>query len=579
MRRLGFWVIFFFLLSGTAAAKDNLIVYTGNSFSSLYPCRHCPASIGGGIARRAKLIKTLRSRSNVLLLDSGNIFPLAKYSSLNAQRAGVMLKALSMLKYDAVGIGSRDLVFSPDMFKQAVKKYRIPFVACNFKFSGVKPYIIKRIGNIKVGITAVAPQIKNGIAKVKDGIPCLARVIKILKRKADYLIVLSGAKEDFNNRIIKTLPQINLLAAGGISHRKTDKQKIGSNQLVVYPAFRARSVGIVSLKREKHRVVGVFAGEKKLSLDRVEDKSIKSILPSCFADNDCPQKPGLDRKCKSPGINSRCIYIKPVKFDVHILTDQKCRQCSVKPAEAVVKSLFKGADFQILDYRRKQAQEILKKNNILTLPAVILDKKVEKDRNFPKYRKLLEAEEGSYILKPEYAGVFMYLNRKPLRNKIDIFLDIYAPGAKAIAKQMRETFKTNKGWNVDVYFVMPIGKNGGMAELSPSIEEEYQRLFVIEKLYPQKFWDYLLNRLDNIKSSWWQKPMENLGINVDRVYRAVEGKEYSREFKKNLSFIKELYLFRPAILINNRRIFALSVNAGKGYALSGILDLENDEDK
>jgi len=88
MRKIVVFVSIFFFSAGVSFALETsiLIVYTGNSFSSLYPCGHCPATVGGGIAYRAKFIKDLRVKHNILLLDSGNIFPLGKFSNLNKEK-------------------------------------------------------------------------------------------------------------------------------------------------------------------------------------------------------------------------------------------------------------------------------------------------------------------------------------------------------------------------------------------------------------------------------------------------------------------------------------------------------------
>src|SRR3989338_9778802 len=55
-------------------AEEITILYTGNTRAMLYHC-DCPREPDGGVARRAALVRELRTKyPGALLLDSGNFF-------------------------------------------------------------------------------------------------------------------------------------------------------------------------------------------------------------------------------------------------------------------------------------------------------------------------------------------------------------------------------------------------------------------------------------------------------------------------------------------------------------------------
>ena len=56
-----------FQLSGFLYAEELTILFTGETYSSLYPC-HCPVAPMGGVARRSTKLNELRKQNTNILL-------------------------------------------------------------------------------------------------------------------------------------------------------------------------------------------------------------------------------------------------------------------------------------------------------------------------------------------------------------------------------------------------------------------------------------------------------------------------------------------------------------------------------
>jgi 5'-nucleotidase len=112
----------------------------------------------GGIARRATLIKQIRAReSNVLLLDSGDIFQGTPY--FNFFGGEVEFKAMSAMGYDASTLGNHDFDNGIDGLVRMLPHASFPFVSANYTVDPASPlagkvmsHLIRQVGPVKVGI-------------------------------------------------------------------------------------------------------------------------------------------------------------------------------------------------------------------------------------------------------------------------------------------------------------------------------------------------------------------------------------------------------------------------------------------
>ena len=85
-----------------------LIIYSGNALGELKPCGCDKEEDQGGIERRMSYLKQMQE-PNTLLVDLGDNF---KESTRQGKlKAQTMMKALARMKYDAITLGDKDLLY------------------------------------------------------------------------------------------------------------------------------------------------------------------------------------------------------------------------------------------------------------------------------------------------------------------------------------------------------------------------------------------------------------------------------------------------------------------------------------
>lgn len=125
--------------SETFAKKDAVkitILHTNDVHSHVDPFPdNDPKYAGlGGAARRAGLINAIRAKeSNVLLLDSGDIFQGTPY--FNKYGGELEMKLMSMMKYDASTMGNHDFDNGIEGFATQLPNANFPIICSNYDFN------------------------------------------------------------------------------------------------------------------------------------------------------------------------------------------------------------------------------------------------------------------------------------------------------------------------------------------------------------------------------------------------------------------------------------------------------------
>src|ERR1041385_597465 len=143
------------------AADETLItiLHTNDTHSQIDPVSESDKTWAGkgGVARRATLVKRIRKENpNTLLVDAGDVFQGTPY--FNFYKGEVEYKSMSMIGYDVVTLGNHDFDNGIEALAAAMKFATFEFVSANYDVRGtaieklVKPYVIRNIGGVRVGI-------------------------------------------------------------------------------------------------------------------------------------------------------------------------------------------------------------------------------------------------------------------------------------------------------------------------------------------------------------------------------------------------------------------------------------------
>lgn len=560
----GFFVFQFFAIGriNFAYAKEITILFTGETHAMLYPCS-CPREPDGGIARRGALIRQLREKNpDTLLLDSGAVFAAGlqdeytQSAQLDMQRTLVNLKAIGLLKYDAIAVGDDEFNFGREFLEENAAKTGLPFLSCNISPAGEKaraflPYIIKEAAGVKIGIIGVtnvlAAQKVSGLKFTEPKIAVKQAVEDLKKSNAAIIIVLSHLGETDDLNLIKDVPGIDILIVGHSRQKEEVSAKIGST-LILRPSWQGRRLGKLSLNVQNDKIADYKAEELRLSDKINDDPQMLSILPRCFSDNNC-RKEGSIGACQDAGaLESRCVFSEADKVRLTIIAPKDCRVCDTEGVIKYLRGLFPGLNVSYLNYPDIKAVKAVKDFGIKALPAYLLGKEIEKEKGFDKIRENLEIKGDFYMVKPQFSGISYFTDRKKTPGKFDLFISLYDKDTVNLLEVVKE-------FNPYIHF-LAIEKEGGFEAGKGGIEvEEDLRSVCVQKYYPRAFWDYIACRAKDINSSWWDDCLRDADINkIKACARQEEGRALLLE---NIRLNKELQImFGPAYVADEQEIFA-----------------------
>ena len=135
------------------------ILHTNDTHSQIDPLPASDLSYAGkgGVARRATLVKRVRSENpNTLMVDGGDVFQGTPY--FNFYKGEVEYKAMSEIGYDAGTLGNHEFDNGVEALAAAIKFAKFDLVSSNYDVKGtplenlVKPYVVKQLSGIRVGL-------------------------------------------------------------------------------------------------------------------------------------------------------------------------------------------------------------------------------------------------------------------------------------------------------------------------------------------------------------------------------------------------------------------------------------------
>lgn len=187
------------------AADETLItiLHTNDVHSQIDPLPANDRNAGkGGVARRATFIRRVRDENpNTLLLDAGDAFQGTPY--FNLYKGEAEFKAMSLLGYDAMTLGNHDFDNGVDGLVAAMKFATFPFVSANYDVRGteletrVKPYIVRELAGVRVGIFGLGIQLEGLNAagtfrgvRYQDPIAVSRETIQVLRGSERCALVL-----------------------------------------------------------------------------------------------------------------------------------------------------------------------------------------------------------------------------------------------------------------------------------------------------------------------------------------------------------------------------------------------------
>jgi 2',3'-cyclic-nucleotide 2'-phosphodiesterase (5'-nucleotidase family) len=221
----------------------------------------------GGLARRSYYIRKAREEvKNLLVLDGGDalVNPYSNHEQEKPKarkRAEVILEAYEKMGYDAINIGDFDLALGIKYLRYLQRRSNIPFISANLVYRGTektvfKPYLIRKIGGLKVGIIGLLPselpihmyEELRGYS-LKDPFQTAISVMAYLTTHCDFLIALAHLTPPEIESLVDILPRISIIIGGQDRSFSFPREIFGS--LVVQTDAFGIHVGRLNLKLTK----------------------------------------------------------------------------------------------------------------------------------------------------------------------------------------------------------------------------------------------------------------------------------------------------------------------------------------
>lgn len=194
---------------------DITILYTNDTHARLDPFPDNAVQFAGlgGIARRASLVKKIRSQSkHVLLLDAGDVFQGTPW--FDVYGGELDLKLMSEMGYDAMAVGNHEFDRGPDGFAESAQKATFPILAANYDASGtpmnsfLRRLIVREFDGFRIGIFGLGIELDGvvspdlyGDVKHRDPIAWANGMTNSLRdyHKCDFIICLSHLGFKYND--------------------------------------------------------------------------------------------------------------------------------------------------------------------------------------------------------------------------------------------------------------------------------------------------------------------------------------------------------------------------------------------
>jgi hypothetical protein len=146
--------------------------------------------------------------------------------------------------YDVVNVGEKDLTMGLKFLSEVSQKAKFPFISANLvdKKTGklvFKPYVIKEIGELRIGIVGLLDDQFNLTLQEKDPglniiepFSALKATIKGLGEYCDFIVILSQLGESKNKKLARENRDIDLILGGGGESNRPIMERV--NETAIY---------------------------------------------------------------------------------------------------------------------------------------------------------------------------------------------------------------------------------------------------------------------------------------------------------------------------------------------------------
>jgi len=215
----------------------------------------------GGIAYLAAKANELRKEKPSLLLSAGDMIQGNNWANLFQGES--VIEWMNEMRFDAMVLGNHEFDFGQEVLKKRISEARFPILGANVEgVERLKPYVIKELKGIKVGIIGVVtedvplsthPRNVVGLNFISP-MKIIEKYIKELKNKVDVMVVLSHSGHPADRMLAEKVEGIDVIV-GGHSHTKITKPVKVGNTIIVQAWEHGKALGVADLTIKDGKVI------------------------------------------------------------------------------------------------------------------------------------------------------------------------------------------------------------------------------------------------------------------------------------------------------------------------------------
>ena len=580
-----------------------LLLFTGNTQAQLEPCG-CFIGQSGGLPRRAKAISRIRENGfSPLLIDLGGIQPsqppsmkphLFKSDDLSTEsevhsrdqhRVQTTLTAMGLMGYDAF------FPFAAETEIVQNQEVDLPFTFLDSDLTqDSDSYFIKTVGGKRIAVVGLSLNDTNEIGSVSDRLHSL---LSEVQKQSDFIVGLSHSPIEVNKELAQKYPNLSAI----LSPYESETEKVG-NVLLAYCNAKGKTLGALMLIDPEMDIQQIALTEQVS-----DDPDIRRLLDDFY------HQVATDHQLQI--VSHRLFASEPLEQDERnsYIGSQACQECHQKEFSQWSHSSHATAFNTLRTIGREYYPECItchvtgsgyesgyeignterahlvdvgcetchgpgKQHTYTPLKENIRGQVPEKvcmechtPEHSPGFDQLIEyvmSEVDHSRTELSLKQILEQRMRGPMKPEIELFVMSYCPYGVQAEQELLPFFETY-GDTIDFKLRFIVGKEEASEEKTseqiaftslhgePELIEN-KRQMVIAELYPDKLFDYLLCRADHLQEAW-VNCAKDVGLDVERIARAVESEKVALKLVKEIQRTEELNIKgSPTLVIDGRII-------------------------
>ena len=169
------------------------------------------------------------------------------------------------------------------------------------------------------------------------------------------------------------------------------------------------------------------------------------FVPKCYSDSECIME-GMLGTCSLPGTEkAKCSFVSLKKTKVTVLNDRNlCISCDTSRVLGILEQWFGELNVTEIKYETEYGKNLASKYNADMLPLYALESSIEDDDSFAQFKASFSKIEDEYVLSDRAAGATIYLGRKEIPMKLELFVkngDVASAKAEQNVNEFLQAFK------------------------------------------------------------------------------------------------------------------------------------------